>query len=233
MRARVITAALISCAMISVAAASDLPTRVATKAPTSFSPAPLFTWTGWYAGLTAGYGWGNASFSEVNDNDVDPLSPETGSTFRTRGANIGSTLGYNMQSGAVVYGLETDLNVNWLRGTTSAADPCVSCEVRNPWFGTFRGRLGYAPDMNMYYVTGGLAYGGVRVQDTFGNDERHNKAGWTLGAGVEHAFNNRWSAKVEYLYVDLGNTGFGGGFGGGLNTRFNENIVRVGLNAHF
>ena len=221
MRARLISAALISCAMISVAAASDLPTRVATKAPTSFSPAPLFTWTGWYVGLTAGYGWGNARF--------DTPAAGTGGTFRPNGANIGSTLGYNMQSGSIVYGLETDLSVNWLKGTNSAVAPCGICEVRNPWFGTFRGRLGYAPGMTMVYATGGLAYGGVRVKDAFGDDEHHNKAGWTLGAGVEQAFNNRWSAKLEYLYVDLGNTGFGGG----LNTRFNENIVRVGLNARF
>jgi outer membrane immunogenic protein len=81
----------------------------------------------------------------------------------------------------------------------------------------------------MFYLTGGLPYGGVRVEDTFGNDERHTEVGWTAGGGIEYAFNNLWSAKLEYLYVGLGHTGFGGG----LETHFNENIVRVGVNARF
>jgi outer membrane immunogenic protein len=218
MRVR-LTAIAFSCAMISAAAAADLGVLPA-KAPSYIAPAPVATWSGFYVGLTGGYGWGNARF------DTPAVS---GSSFRTSGGNIGSTLGYNMQAGAFVYGLETDINVNWLKGTNSTAAPCAICEVSNRWFGTFRGRVGYAPGPTMVYLTGGLAYGGVRVTDVFGDDEQHNKAGWTLGAGVEYLFANRWSAKLEYLYVDLGNTGFGGG----LNTRFNENIVRVGLNAHF
>ena len=224
MAIRLATAAALSCALISAAAATDLPARMPTKAraaPSYFIPAPVFTWTGWYMGLTGGYDWGNARF--------DTSITGAGSTFRTSGGNIGSTLGYNFQSGSIVYGLETDLSLNGARGTNSAIAPCASCEVRNPWFGTFRGRVGYTPGMTMYYLTGGLAYGEVRVSDTVGGDEKHNKAGWTLGGGVEHAFSKRWSAKLEYLYVDLGNTGFGGG----LNTRFNENIIRAGLNAHF
>lgn len=220
MRIRLAAVAL-SCAMISASAAADLGARMPpSKAPSYFTPAPAFTWSGFYVGLTGGYGWGNARFD---------TGATTGNTFRTSGGNFGSTLGYNMQSGAIVYGLETDLSLNWVKGANSAVAPCPSCEASNPWFGTFRGRLGYALDPTLFYLTGGLAYGGVRVRDTFGGDEQHNKVGWTLGGGVEYAFAPRWSAKLEYLYVDLGNTGFSGG----LSTRFNENIIRAGLNAHF
>ena len=80
---------------------------------------PVFTWTGGYV-LTAGYG-DNAPFYT--------LAVGTGSTFRTSDGNIGSTLGYNLQSGSMVYGLETDLSMNWLRGTNSAAAPCASCDA--------------------------------------------------------------------------------------------------------
>ena len=219
-----LTAIALSLAMITASNAADLGRPVAApvyKTSQYLSPAPAFTWTGFYVGLTAGYGWGNARI----DSPV-----VSGSTFRTTGGNLGSTLGYNWQSGSWVYGLETDLSLNWIKGSDSATSACPSCEVSSPWFGTFRGRLGYSPAMTMYYLTGGLAYGGVRVKNTIGGDERHNHTGWALGAGIEHAFDRRWSAKLEYLYVDLGNTGFGGGF---FNTRSNENIVRVGLNAHF
>jgi outer membrane immunogenic protein len=218
MRARLAAIAL-SFAMTSASAAADLGKR-APYGPSYYAPVSAFTWTGLYFGVTGGYGFGNARLDNATT---------TGGTFKTNGANLGSALGYNMQSGSIVYGVETDISVNWVKGTNGAVVPCPSCEASNPWLGTFRGRVGYAPNMTLFYVTGGLAYGGVRVKDTFGGDETHNKAGWTLGGGVEHALNKHWSAKLEYLYVDLGNTGFSGG----LNTRFNENIVRAGLNAHF
>src|SRR5674476_1377806 len=123
MRVRLVAVAL-SCAMISGAAAADLGAhRRATKERSYRIPEPAFTWSGFYVGLTAGYGWGNARF--------DTATAGAGSTFRTSGGNIGSTLGYNMQSGSIVYGLEADLSVNWLKGSSSAA-PCATCEASNP-----------------------------------------------------------------------------------------------------
>ena len=218
MRARLSTTTLLSCVMMSVAAAADLPPRPVYK-PSYVTPA--FTWDGWYLGVTGGYGWGSARFTTP--------AVGTGPSFKTGGADVGATLGFNAQSGSMVYGLETDVSRNWLHGTNGTTPPCPGCQLSNPWFGTFRGRIGYAPSMTMYYLTGGLAYGGVRVRDTFGGDETHTRTGWTAGGGVEHALSRRWSAKLEYLYVDLGKPKFGGG----LTTRFHENIARLGLNAHF
>ncbi|MBI4365524.1 MAG: porin family protein [Deltaproteobacteria bacterium] len=216
-----LTAVALSCAMIGASAAADLGARtLPTKGPTFFTPAPAFTWSGLYVGVSGGYGWGNARFDSAIDG--------TGSTFRTRGGIASGTLGYNMQAGAIVYGLETDLGPSWIKGTNSAAVPCANCEVTNTWLGTFRGRVGYAPGVTLFYLTGGLAYGGIRVKDAFGEEDR-NKAGWTLGGGAEYAFANRWSAKLEYLYVDLGTTDLSAG----RNLRFNENILRAGLNARF
>jgi outer membrane immunogenic protein len=190
------------------------------KALESFDSEPQFTWTGGYIGLAVGYGFGSASFN----------TPAAASgTFKTGGPNYASTLGYIKQSESIVYGLEGDFGLNWDRGTNGATGPCQSCQASNPWLATIRGRVGYAQDTMLFYATGGLAYGQVRAKDSLGGEEAHNNAGWALGTGVEYAFASAYSIKFEYLYVDLGNTEFGGG----MSTRFNENILRVGLNGHF
>jgi len=221
MHSRFAIAAALSLALISFSAADDLPAQQPVETfPEYLVLAPVFTWPGWYLGISAGYGKGKAS--------LDAAVASSGK-FRTSGATFGSTLGYNMQSRAMLIGLETDLGPNWVGGTNSLTSPCKSCEASNPWLGTFRGRVGYVEDTTLYYTTGGLAYGGVRVKDAFGGGEAHDKVGWALGAGIEYAFAYAWSAKFEYLYVDLGKTEFGGG----LTTRFNENILRLGLNTHF
>jgi outer membrane immunogenic protein len=127
------------------------------------------------------------------------------------------------------------------------------------WFGTVRGRVGFIPvDRVLLYATGGLAYGhfsaDVPSLPVFWGSTR---AGWTVGAGAEVAIDHNWSVKLEYLYVDLGNVGGNGGAAGttvsnalntpslGFNTvttttlastfnsRFSDNILRVGLNYRF
>ena len=217
MQIRIATAAVFSLVLASTSLAADLPDH---KAIESFDSVPEFTWTGGYIGLAAGYGFGSASFN----------TPGAASgNFKTSGPNYATTLGYIKQSGSIVYGLEGDFGLNWDRGTNGATNPCPSCQVSNPWLATIRGRVGYARDTLLFYATGGWAYGDVRVKNSIGNEEAHNNAGWTLGAGTEYAFASAYSVKLEYLYVDLGTTGFGGG----MNTRFNENILRVGLNGHF
>src|SRR5947199_43538 len=77
----------------------------------------------------------------------------------------------------------------------------------NQRFGKVRGRVGYAFDNVMFYGTGGLAFGELRAT-TFGLSESHTNAGWTLGGGAEMGFALNWSAKIEYLYVDLNNSNF-------------------------
>ena len=117
----------------------------------------------------------------------------------------GGQIGYNWQSGAFVYGLETDIqyvglsnNVSWGRYTwwegTGGGD--------GGYFGTVRARLGYAIDRTLIYITGGLAYGGLNTNPLTGNTT--SNVGWTLGGGVEYAFTNNWTAKIEGLYVDTG-----------------------------
>ncbi|MDP3554680.1 outer membrane protein [Methylocystis sp.] len=151
----------------------------------------------------------------------------------------------------------------------------ITTSKRLDYIGTVRGRLGwlFTPTL-LVYGTGGLAYGGVSVSTgvaQFNNDCAQfpagcitssafssgsfsdTRVGWTAGAGLEWMFMPNWSAKVEYLYYDLGNVSYSGGLlttfsntltafpAGSLisgvvtqsQTRFNGNIVRAGVNYHF
>jgi len=174
---------------LNTASAADL----VRKAPVS----PAYNWTGAYVGINAGGGWGNS----------DSSAPFAGGSFRTSGGLVGGTLGYNWQTGWTVFGVEGDLDWSNIRGSTSCAG--TSCSTHNNWLGTLRGRLGYAWNRVMPYVTGGLAGGDISHSITGSGSSHTTKAGWTLGGGLEGALPwPRWTAKVEYLYVDLGHGGF-------------------------
>ena len=192
--------------------AADIQQRPAVvKAPPIV--APVFTWTGPYVGLTGGYGWG-----ESRSFDVD-------------GALLGVTAGYNWQMNQVVFGVEGD--ISW--SDISGSGPCgagTRCTVDNNWLGTVRGRLGWAAGQFMPYVTGGLAFGDIDVRRTGGfGSASSTEVGWTLGAGVEAALWGPVSAKIEYLFVDLGGPSVPGPGGGSAD--FQTSIIRAGLNYRF
>ena len=185
-----------------------------------------YNWTGFYAGINGGYGFGTSSWS-------DPV----GTSIKPKGALFGGTLGYNYQVGSLVYGLEGDFDWSGVKGSADCVPGLITCETRNRWLATFRGRVGYAFDRWLPYITGGGAYGNVRATATDFTGivvatESKSQLGWTVGAGLEYAFLGNWTAKIEYLYVDLGN------FDAGVapfatNVNFRENIVRAGLNYKF
>jgi outer membrane immunogenic protein len=231
--------------------------------------APMYNWSGWYAGVNAGYGFSsdaNTYFSPVDAGAVlrrgfvTPLLSENRS-----GALGGLQLGVNRQDGKIVYGLEADLNYGQIKGSSTGPAILIiapttittSTETKLDWFGTVRGRLGVAAfDRSLIYATGGLAYGRATSSPSFVNanngpcELRANfcsfasgqkwMAGWTLGAGWEYAFAEKWSAKIEYLYYDLGTiTNTMTPANGATSTifesstRINGNVVRVGLNYKF
>jgi outer membrane immunogenic protein len=227
----------------SPAFAADMPL----KAPPP-PPAPVSNWTGFYIGGNIGYGWGNANsainfaqsatifntapFWTLGASDRDPLNGVIG----------GGQIGYNWQVGQYVYGLETDFQGSGQQGSralgsallpgagilVTAVPTTITYTDRLAWLGTARVRLGYANGSWLFYGTGGLAYGEMKVSGNalpapsfFGPNgpypwqQSATKVGWTAGAGVENAFASHWSWKIEYLYVDLGNatTNVSGGVG--------------------
>jgi outer membrane immunogenic protein len=116
------------------------------------------------------------------------------------------TLGANYQVGSLVFGVEGD--GGWADasgfGTFTATSLCAAgCLTRDTWLGTARGRVGYAFDRYLVFATAGAAFGDVRANFSNGPISRSIEAGWTVGAGIEVALGRNWSAKAEYLFVDL------------------------------
>jgi outer membrane immunogenic protein len=184
-----------------------------------------YNWTGAYIGFQGGYGFGRSNWD----------SP-VGTSNKPDGFVIGGTLGYNHQVGSWVLGIEGDVSWSDVKGSTACG--AFICETRNEWLGTVRGRLGYAFDRFLPYITAGGAYGNIKATNTdpAATGMNKEKFGWTAGAGLEYAFLGNWSAKLEYLYVDLGKADCGATCNPGVlpnNISFRENIVRAGLNYKF
>ena len=209
------SAGILALGVTSASAADIARQPMPAKAPVYVATA--YNWTGAYAGINGGYGWGSSKFS----------APLSSSSFDTSGGLVGGTLGYNYQMGQAVFGLEGDLDWSGIKGSGSCG--VLSCSTRNNWLGTVRGRLGYAADRFMPYVTGGAAFGDIKTSVSGVGDATTTKAGWTLGGGVEAALAGPWTAKLEYLYVDLGH----GASILGSDASFHTNIVRAGLNYRF
>jgi len=212
---------LMAIAAASQAVAADLPRQMPVKAPAYV--APYYNWTGFYLGVNGGYGFGNSNWSGAG----------TG-TFNASGGLIGGTAGYNWQFGQAVVGLEGDGDWSGISGSTNNALCPGGCQTSNNWLATARGRLGYAADRWLPYVTGGAAFGDIKAAIPGFAGVDTTKAGWTVGAGVEFAINGPWTAKLEYLYVDLGNDNCGScGVSSPDNVSLKSNIVRGGINYRF
>jgi outer membrane immunogenic protein len=202
--------------------AADLPRAMPppTKAPVF---APGYSWTGFYVGINGGYGWGKSGWSGIGG--ADPS-----------GGLVGATAGYNWQGvgSPWVFGLEGDIDWADLKGSFANANCPLGCETKVGWLGTVRGRLGYAFDRVMPYITGGLAVGEVKATPFGFGSVSDTRVGWTVGAGVEAALSGNWTAKVEYLYADLGNTSCDViTCGAPIDVDFHSHIVRAGLNMRF
>jgi outer membrane immunogenic protein len=218
---------VLTIAFAGAAGAADLPrrTEMPAKAP-AYVPA-AYNWTGFYFGINGGGGWGDSRWTDGAGSTGD---------FDVSGGLIGGTLGYNWQAAQAVFGLEGDLAWSGIDGSTTAAICATGCTTSNSWLSTVRGRLGYALDRVMPYVTGGAAFGDIEASTPGFAGDSENKAGWTVGGGLEFALAGNWTAKGEYLYVDLGDMSCSAANCGGPGTttvEFNAHVLRAGLNYRF
>jgi outer membrane immunogenic protein len=242
------------------ALAADLGPRAYTKAPVM--AAPVSTWQGFYIGGNVGYGWGdgNTGIGFLPTPDLF-LVQNASLNNKPKGVIGGVQAGYNWQMGSLVTGFEADIQGSGINKGNAGPITAISLPSGLPfipssltsrqelsWFGTVRGRLGAAltPDL-LLYGTGGLAYGEIKatghaffpadIPDFFHPSVSKIKAGWTAGAGAEWMFARNWSAKAEYLFVDLGKVSdvvlSNPPFGVGFTWKMHENIVRAGVNYHF
>ncbi len=200
-------------------------------------PAPPVNWTGLYVGVAAGQAWG------ATHQYFDPGGE--GPTYDVQGFAASGNIGYNWQATNWVVGVEADIS-SGLKGNAPGGSRgpqggliCGSgpCEFDAKYFGTVRGRVGVTFDRLLVYGTGGWAYGQVHgeiLNPTTFNKGTVTRSGVVGGAGAEYALTPNWSAKVEYLRIDLGS--FKVGINGALNdykTAARFNVVRVGLNYKF
>ncbi len=247
------------------ASAADLAARPYTKAPPPVVE-PIFNWTGFYIGGNVGYSWGRSrDFSTLTNGAGTVLFASSG-TSDLNGVIGGGQIGYNWQVQNWVWGLEADIQGSDEKGSrvfsclaTFCSPPAnvaplvgsipVTLTQKIDWFGTVRGRVGLlATPRVLLYATGGLAYGGVNTSETIGVvpvgfSASDTRVGWTVGAGIEGAISGNWTAKLEYLYMDLGTTSgsfvtaipaFGGGFlTSNYSSHITDNILRVGVNYKF
>jgi outer membrane immunogenic protein len=249
-----VSAAAVALALFTGSAlAADLPSH---KAPPVYvPPPPPPLWTGFYVGINLGGGW---TSNTVDNNNWAlfglpgfPVGPAglplgfgawNGANNSNRGGVVGGgQIGYNFQfANSFVAGVETDFQGTsigsgsggsnawggWWLGTGNAGPQL-------PWFGTVRGRLGFlfTPTF-LVYGTAGFAYGEVKFPFLGFSNVR---SGWTAGGGVEWMFLPNWSAKLEYLFVDLSSGGAVGTFGWNWGSHHHPeiNVVRAGLNYHF
>ena len=228
LRTLLFSSTAISALCVAPAFAADLPA----KAP---APAALFNWSGFYVGANVGGLWGRSEVADDPSAAFGLVGP--GSTNTPSGVIGGVQIGYNWQAGNLVYGVEADLNL-------ASASQSVDLFPPGGFFhnsslsglATLRGRIGIALSPTLLYVTGGAAYGWLKNEQvnifTTATD-RGNAWGWTLGAGIEHAFANRWSVKVEYLYTQFPDATVGDGFGYVFRFKDSYQVVRGGINYRF
>jgi outer membrane immunogenic protein len=206
------------------------------QAPAAYVPAPPpFSWTGFYLGGNAGYGWSSGS-GTLTTGFPNPVGTDT---FSASGNGFvgGGQAGFNYQWSSVVIGLEADFQGSTGSGTlTGTGAAPITATAKDPWFGTVRGRLGYAWDRVLLYATGGGVYGNATASGTSGVTPFSSSATyvtWTAGAGVEAAFWGPWSAKVEYLYAGSPSSVPSVTGTSAISGKANSNIIRAGINYHF
>jgi outer membrane immunogenic protein len=264
-----------------------------TKAP-AVAVDPGYNWSGFYAGLNIGYGWGrSATTTDFIDSGGGALLSSSAGKFDLNGVTGGGQIGYNWQRDMFVVGFEADFQGGGQKGSFDALcagapaglqdgvctpghrgdntfDPALpvafNLAQKLDWFGTVRGRLGVAVTPRvLFYGTGGLAYGrvstsgsvsAINVSGSPGSGDNLAftpvaasfnssmvKVGWSAGAGIEGAFADNWSAKLEYLYVDLGTVSgslatpvialSGAPLVVGYRSHVTDNILRFGVNYRF
>lgn len=225
--------------------AADLPRRTPPPGPVApfLSERSVETWTGFYAGVLAGAGMGDALDTSVSPITNADLSPISGKMHRS-GAIGGFQAGYGFSTGPVQMGVEADIALSTIKGKQSArgaynhAPAAATLEANTLLLGTLRGRIGYVFNDLYIYATGGLAsalqqstftvtQNDIGVSVTSSGRSYGLYAGWVLGVGIERFFTKDVTGKLEYLYANVGD---------GIRARSNPNglhLLRGGVNYHF
>jgi outer membrane immunogenic protein len=168
----------------------------------------VINWSGFYAGINGGGAWSDSSDQLAAPGYFGGLSPS--------GGFGGGQIGYNWQGifhPHIVVGIEVDIQGAGISDKGFDYNGYGIYKSELDYFGTVRGRIGYALDTSLIYFTGGFAYGGIKNVVNWGGSapgadgyyvKDTTATGYVLGAGWEYKFSPAWSAKIEYQYINLG-----------------------------
>jgi outer membrane immunogenic protein len=222
--------ALVAIGITAPASAADLGPQSYKAAPLPYV-APIYNWTGLYAGINGGYGWGTAdhtagigfatsapAFSSIGG------PPNFVASHDLSGGVFGGHIGYNWQASSWVFGLEASAQWTDVKGSTSlvpstfGAAALTTYSSRVQWLATATPRLGFAVNNWLFYVKGGLAAG--EAEYTVSRDGggfagavlsgTQQRVGWTAGGGIEWAYTPNWVFGIEGNYIDLGSQAYSG-----------------------
>jgi outer membrane immunogenic protein len=249
---RTLFAGAIALTVVSPAFAADLPVAAPPppRAPAVYAPPPVYNWGGVYIGLNAGGSWFSQSNSTFTWSTTGATS--SGQSLNDSGFAGGGQIGANFQTGQVVFGIEGDADYLSNKGSVSTAKDFLGGSVTHTYtvdfLSTVRGRLGFAWDRALLYGTGGLAMADYQIQRTqntaglaaAGASQTLSdfRIGWAAGAGVEYAFSDNITGRVEYLVAGLESVSNTYNFGANGNVTQSSptayiNMVRGGLNFKF
>jgi outer membrane immunogenic protein len=211
-------AGVLAVAMTGPSFAADLPAANYAKAPAVVAPVPAYDWSGFYVGANIGGAWDHGTST---DRALDGTFVSSGASSNS-GVVGGGQIGYNyMALPNFLLGIEADVDGTSLKGTVLSVDGSNQHSSELDAFGTVRGRVGFTQSNWLFYGTGGFAWGEGSVTRTqlatvvavppipavAGTVETssNTRTGWAAGAGVEWGITQNWTARLEYLYLDLGN----------------------------
>jgi outer membrane immunogenic protein len=201
-------------------------TSAAAQSPKGSTPG--YNWSGYYIGAHVGGGSSNVDWTYLASGNT---ADHDGS-----GAFGGIQAGYNLQSGALVYGIEGDLSLGSIDGSPPCPNPAWTCATDISRLASLRLRAGVAMDSWLLYATGGLGYGAIDVRTSngaadFGSEK--SRLGWTVGGGIEYGIGGGWSIKAEYLYYDLGSNRSAVDVGLIVDTDVTVHTGKFGVNIRF
>jgi outer membrane immunogenic protein len=231
--------------------AADLPTHKAPPPPPAAAP---FSWTGFYAGVQAGYGWGQES-DNLRFPGGAPTIPVS-DHFNIDGAFGGARVGYDQQFNTFVVGVVADVDATDISGSKTVSVPAgpgtliSSLSQNNTWQSSLRLRAGVAFDRLLIYATGGVAFADDQEKNSlrwdstsFGNhllswgSQTDTLYGWTAGGGAEYAFTDHWIGSAELRYADFGDGNFWTTDHHGhteiFHAGFDETLAQLGLSYKF
>jgi outer membrane immunogenic protein len=244
--------------VLAFAAQADAADIYAPVGPAAFPViAPVALWSGLYGGAHIGGAWADLQTTDLDTYWFDATSatqPKLTTKQTPNGVFGGGTIGYNMQRGGIVFGIEADFGAMGISGNRHITNPefpdeTAFAHISTGFYGDLTGRVGWAWGPWLLYGKGGFAVLEAKtyVNETDPAEYRGDPAfndtriGWTAGGGVEYLWNPAWSVKVEYQFFDFGTSsssmyanpdGIANQHTYSFNHDLEINTVKVGLNYH-